>query len=89
MLCFTTNLTRIKTLPAIARKQIEAKTGKPVISKLSFKKTQEQKKLERKLKSEDKKLPKIVKKLKNKNCGRIKWKKIIKALNIGVDALIK
>lgn len=28
-----------------ARKQIEAKTGKPVISKLSFRKTQEQKKL--------------------------------------------
>ncbi len=31
-----------------ARKQIEAKTGKPVISKLSFKKIQEQKKIEEK-----------------------------------------
>jgi len=30
-----------------ARKQIEAKTGKPVISRLNFKKTQEQKKIKK------------------------------------------
>jgi len=31
-----------------ARKQIEAKTGRPVVNKLSFKKIQEQKKLKEK-----------------------------------------
>jgi len=40
-----------------ARKQIEAKTGKPVVSKLSFEKIKEQKKLKEKNKKLTKLLP--------------------------------